>query len=160
MDFTPETFLARLRPVLPTVAILLAAVSANAAVWDGSSSGLWSVAANWQGGTLPTAGSSVRFPTGVTRRVTTNDIADLHLTDITFEDGDYIIRGNPITLRNPGTPGGPGITASQASGPATVACALLFESFIPEAFFFVFNAGGGTAGSLIIQGSVTLNGNT
>src|SRR4051812_12593994 len=159
MKSTLETFTARLRPVLPAIAILLAAVSASAAVWDGSSSGFWSNPNNWQGGTLPTSGSNVRFPTGVTRRVTTNDISGLHLTDITFEDSDYVVRGQAITLQNPGTSAGPGITASQASGPATVACPLGFDAFIPEAFFFVFNAGGSTAATLNIQGPATLNGN-
>src|SRR5580765_2029388 len=157
MHSTPRTIMARLRPVLPAIAILLAAVSARAAVWDGSSSGFWSNPNNWQGGTLPTAGSSVRFPTGVTRRVTTNDISGLHLTGITFEDSDYVVRGQAITLQNPGTPG-PGITASQATGPATVACPLGFDAFIPEAFFLVFNSGS-TAATLNIQGAVTLNGN-
>src|SRR3954471_6324120 len=124
MHSTLETILLRFCPVLPaTMAILLASISpATAAVWDGSSSGLWSVAANWQGNTLPTSGSSVRFPTGVTRRVTTNDISGLNLTGITFEDSDYVIRGQPITLQDNGAQGGPGIEASQTAGVATVEC--------------------------------------
>jgi autotransporter-associated beta strand protein len=150
--------MARLCPGLSAIGILLAS-SAGAAVWDGSSSGFWSNPNNWQGGTLPTAGSSVRFPTGVTRRVTTNDISGLHLSNITFEDSDYVVRGQAISLQNPGTPGGPVITASQATGPATLACPLGFDAFLPEATLFVFNSGGSTAGTLNIQGAITLNGN-
>ncbi len=150
--------MARLCLVLPAIIIFLSALSASAAVWDGSSSGLWSNPNNWQGGTLPTSGSSVRFPTGVTRRITTNDIVGLHLTGITFEDSDYIVRGQAISLQNNGAQGGPGITASQATGAATLACPLGFDAFLPEAFLFVFNSGS-TAATLNVQGAITLNGN-
>src|SRR5258705_12847443 len=154
MNSTLETILARLCRGLPAIAIFLASVSANAAVWDGSSSGLWSVAANWQGGTLPTSGSSVRFPTGVTRRVTTNDINGFNLNSIVFEDSDYIIRGQAISFQSGSNPT-PGVQSSQTSGPSTVACPIVFDAFVPEGSFFVLN----TAASLNIEGAVTLNGN-
>src|SRR5947207_5338653 len=102
--------LARLRPVLPAIALLLAAVSARAAVWGGSASGFWSNPNNWAGGAVPTAGSSVSFPTGVTRHLTTNDISGLHLNSIVFEDSGYTIRGQAITFQNGSNPA-PGVQA-------------------------------------------------
>lgn len=70
--------------------------------WDGSSSGLWSVGANWEDGTAPQNGDQLRFPGGgVTRRTVTNNISNLRLTEAFFEGADsggYIIRGNPLTL--------------------------------------------------------------
>src|SRR5882724_8635301 len=75
--------------------------SAAIKVWDGSSSGLWSVGANWSGSTPPQNGDELHFPRGVSRRTITNDISNLQVTFVWFTDGDatnYVLRGNALTI--------------------------------------------------------------
>src|SRR4051812_18877501 len=63
--------------------------------WDGSSSGLWSNGANWEGGSPPQNGDLLRFPGGVTRRTITNDFANFTASELLFEGtGGGVIRGN------------------------------------------------------------------
>src|SRR5688572_5379856 len=70
--------------------------------WDGSSSGLWSAGANWEGGVAPANGDQLRFPGGgVTRRTITNDLPNLRPSFAFFEGADsggYILRGNALAL--------------------------------------------------------------
>src|SRR5215831_20752573 len=76
-------------------------VHAAIKVWDGSSSGLWSVGANWSGNTPPQNGDELHFPRGVSRRTITNDISNLQVTFVWFTDGDatnYVLRGNALTI--------------------------------------------------------------
>lgn len=70
--------------------------------WDGSSSGLWSAGANWEGGTAPVNGDQLRFPGGaVTRRTVTNNLVNLRPSFVFFEgadSGNYIVRGNALAI--------------------------------------------------------------
>jgi autotransporter-associated beta strand protein len=69
--------------------------------WDGSSSGNWATGANWAGGTAPTAGDDLVFPTGVTQLVMTNNFSpNRAFNSITILGVNYILRGNPIILTN------------------------------------------------------------
>ena len=80
--------------------------------WDGSSSGLWGVAANWAGGVVPANGDDVIFPSGAANVVNTNNLA-LRLRSITFTGSGYTVRGNALGVTN-------GISGQQASGTNTV----------------------------------------
>ena len=66
------------RPLTAIVAwCLLGAVPAHAATrtWDGSSSALWSVAANWEENAVPVAGDDLVFGGVTPNNSTTNDLA-------------------------------------------------------------------------------------
>src|SRR5882672_8677198 len=91
----------RIAALLLFLALPLSA-SATTRVWGGSSSGLWSVNANWSGGARPQNGDKVEFPAGVPRKTITNDLAGLVLQGITFPDAGsdgYVIRGNEIIFQ-------------------------------------------------------------
>lgn len=85
-----------------TLALLftLSASSALAATrtWTGTTSGLWSVAANW-GGTAPVAGDSLVFPAGASNPSNSNDFAaDTAFSSITINSGGYTLAGNVIDI--------------------------------------------------------------
>src|SRR5438874_6347699 len=101
-------------PSIPFVCVLTIFMLVHCArgaikTWDGSSSGLWSVGANWSGGTRPQNGDELHFPQGVTRRTMTNDISNLSVTFLWFLNGNstnYVLRGNPLTVGGSGGLGG------------------------------------------------------
>src|SRR6476646_4126137 len=100
---THSTHLTHLNSLFALLAILLLRPTASAAVktWDGSSSGLWSLGANWSGSTPPQNGDELHFPRGVSRKTITNDISNLQVTFLWFSDGDatnYVLRGNTLTI--------------------------------------------------------------
>ncbi len=70
-------------------------VSAGTHTWTGgSTSGLWSTAANWQNNDPPVLGESplhLVFPTNAPRRRATNNIANVVLNSITFHGAAYTI---------------------------------------------------------------------
>jgi len=66
--------------------------------WDGSSSGSWSVNANWTGNVRPVSGDDVVFPPGAFNQVNTNNLTGLQPNSITFTGSGYDIRGNAVTL--------------------------------------------------------------
>jgi fibronectin-binding autotransporter adhesin len=65
--------------------------AASLHAWDGSSSGYWSVGANWFGG-APANGDFVVFNSGPSRMITTNDL-NVILERIIFNAPGYVIRG-------------------------------------------------------------------
>src|SRR5258706_28278 len=147
--------------VFPFILLPLALLYARPAkgtvrIWDGSSSGFWATAANWQGNVAPVNGDEVHFPDGVSRRTMTNNISNLRLTTILFSDPgstNYIIRGSAITLIQ-GAIGG-GVQASQTTGNNSVNCDLIFATNqIQEPFILVLNS----TASLTIGGQITLSG--
>lgn len=68
------------------------------ASWTGSTSGTWSVAANW-GGTSPIDGDSLVFGTS-SNVILTNDLSNLLSGSIVFASGSssYTVGGNPLRL--------------------------------------------------------------
>ena len=70
--------------------------SATVCTWDGSSSNLWNVAANWD--TLPQAGDDLVFPASASNKSNSNDFAaDTSFNSITFNGSGYTLAGNRIT---------------------------------------------------------------
>lgn len=85
--------------------------------WTGTSSGLWSVAANW-GGTVPVTGDDLVFPAGASNLSNTNDLTENTIfNSITLSGSGYTLSGNKIILGQ----GLAGITDSAASGGNTIA---------------------------------------
>lgn len=144
-------------------------------VWSGSSSGYWSVGANW-GGTAPVSGDDLVFPSGAANLLNTNNLTGLNLRSITFSGSGYIIRGNSITISN-------GISGQHAAGantvalPITLGAAQTFDcvnagasqtfggSITNAGFTLTFSGVGdiavgiGTTGTIIVgTGGVTKNG--
>jgi uncharacterized protein (TIGR02145 family) len=65
--------------------------------WDGSSSNLWNVAANWD--VLPSAGDDLIFPSSASNKSNSNDFpAGTSFNSITFNGSGYTLAGNSITL--------------------------------------------------------------
>ena len=84
---------------LVTLFLLWVALSAQAGThtWTGgSTSGLWSTAANWQNNEPPVLGESplhLIFPTNAPRRMATNNIANVVINSITFQGAAYTLAG-------------------------------------------------------------------
>src|SRR4051812_19950943 len=150
-------FLLSLVP-LALLATLLPVSLATAAIktWDGSSSGLWSVGANWSGSTPPQNGDELHFPRGVSRKTTTNDISNLQVTFVWFQDGDatnYVLRGNALTIGAVSPVGG--IQSNQTNGLNTIECDITMKrSDISggQNFLFIFPG----TGTLVLSGNITL----
>lgn len=88
------------RLALFCLGILLSTLPLSAATrtWTGTSSNLWSVAANW-GGTAPVAGDDLVFPAGAANQSTMNDFAaGTSFNSIAITGGSYTLAGNAITL--------------------------------------------------------------
>ncbi len=87
-------------------------LSVRAATWTGTTSGHWSVGANW-GGVAPVPLDPLEF-TGVTQTATVNDIASLTVFGpVTFDNsatgGAFVLTGNGVVL-------GGGITTTGNTG--------------------------------------------
>ena len=107
-----------MKSVLAASLVILGAVGPSASAvtirnWTGASltSGNWTTAANWQGNVAPAAGDFLAFAPGGARRTsnTNNFPAGTIFFAIDFEDNDYRLRGNAITVTN-------GITVAQNCG--------------------------------------------
>jgi len=69
--------------------------------WDGGgTTNNWSDAANWNPNFVPRDGMDLVFPAGAARKTNTNDLTDLDVDNITFNDSGYNISGNAINLHN------------------------------------------------------------
>jgi autotransporter-associated beta strand protein len=137
------------RPLLPlSLLTLMVALPLSAAIrtWDGSSSGNWSVGANWAGNVAPVNGDDLVFPAGAANLICTNDAAVTRLRSITFigAGGGYNLRGIALTLTN-------GIAADQTAGANTVSLNLTLGA---NQTFSISQAGA----SLVVNGSVALSG--
>lgn len=66
--------------------------------WDGSVSGNWSDAGNWNTNHVPVDGDTLVFPDLAAHKTNTNDIAGLDLAAIRLNGLNYVIGGNAVTL--------------------------------------------------------------
>jgi autotransporter-associated beta strand protein len=125
--------------------------------WQGDVNGLWSTPGNWAEGVAPSGGEQLRFPPGVTRRVMTNNIANLTVHSVAFMNGatdGYILRGNTISILGNNIVAG-GVQASHDTGLVLVQCNLIFltnQIFSP--FLFISSP----TAEMELQGAITLNG--
>ncbi|WP_254512258.1 autotransporter-associated beta strand repeat-containing protein [Anatilimnocola floriformis] len=90
--------------------------------WDGSSSALWSDAANWVGDIAPAAGDELFFPAGAANLTNTNDLAaGTTFNTVLFTGSGYNISGNAITLTG-------GLTANNVTGNNTFTPAITIQN--------------------------------
>ncbi|MFN4261141.1 MAG: beta strand repeat-containing protein [Gemmataceae bacterium] len=70
------------------------------AIWTGAAGdGLWTTAANWNGGVAPVAGDDLIFPDGAATLTVTNDFTvGTTFSTITINGGDYTLNGNALFL--------------------------------------------------------------
>jgi autotransporter-associated beta strand protein len=100
--------------VILALASGVAAVRGEVKFWDGSSSGNWSVGANWTDGVAPAAGDDLVFPAGVTRLLVTNNFNPLRaFRSVTFSGSNYVVYGTNVVVTN-------GINAQNPTGPNTI----------------------------------------
>jgi len=160
------------REIIGAMIVLLALVGSSFAAtktWDGSTSGYWSVGANWSGGTAPVAGDDLVFPvSGVFRFTVTNDFiaSPRAFGEITFEGSNYVVWGTNLVLMN-------GIDAVNESGNNTIwndvelranQTFLSFATLAALVFNRTISLGTNTltfncrAGDTIVNGSITGSG--
>lgn len=99
-------------PILIALFLLALPSLASTRTWTGTTSNLWSVAANW-GGTAPVAGDDLVFPAGAANLATSNDFAaGTSFNSLTFSGAaSYSIAGNALTV-------GAGGVTNNATSPA------------------------------------------
>lgn len=100
---------AKQRIMTAAVLVLPQVVPAAVRVWNGSYSGNWSAAQNWDGNKAPVNGDDLVFPPGALNPVNTNNNAVTTLRSITFTSSNYVLRGLGMTVTS-------GINANQLSG--------------------------------------------
>ena len=85
--------------LLLVVALGCPAITTNAAVreWTGGVSGYWSDSNNWNPVGVPQSGEQLNIKQ-VAHKVMTNDLDNLSVT-LFFQDHDFVLYGNTITLR-------------------------------------------------------------
>src|SRR5438477_10769773 len=85
--------------VLLLLLVLWSAPALRAAtkIWDGSSHGNWSTAANWSP-SAPASGDDVVFPAGASNLTKTNNISGLRLRSVTFGGSNQTLRATCITI--------------------------------------------------------------
>src|ERR1043165_6065054 len=115
--------------------------------WDGSSSGNWSVGANWVGGVAPVAGDDLVFQAGVTRLLVTNDFSpNRAFNSILFQGSNYFVRGNAMLVTNGINSINP-VGANHVDADVNVRASQAWEAQ-------------GALASLDINGDIALNANT
>jgi autotransporter-associated beta strand protein len=128
---------------IATLTLLLTSSAFGATrTWTGTSSGLWSAAANW-GGTAPVPGDDLVFPAGASNLSNTNDFgAGTAFSSITISGAGYVLGGAAVNL-------GAGGIGSSLGGTISV-------DLTPTAaeMWTV------SSGTLTISGNVNLNGQT
>ena len=118
--------------------------------WDGSSSNLWNLAANWAENAVPTTGDALVFPSGAANISTSNDIAaSTSFASITFNSGAsaYTLAGNALILSG----GAAAIAANNTSLTMTISLNITFSTAAPT----IAVASGGT---LTISGTIANGG--
>ena len=90
--------LQRFALLLFVISLATARTRAGTHTWNGGSTdGRWSVGANWDGNNPPAANESplhLVFPASATRRLATNNIANITISSITFDGAAYTIAGS------------------------------------------------------------------
>jgi autotransporter-associated beta strand protein len=81
--------------LLLTASLATGTIRAGTHTWNGGSTdGRWSIGANWDGNNPPAANESplhLVFPASATRRLATNNIANITISSITFDGAAYTI---------------------------------------------------------------------
>jgi fibronectin-binding autotransporter adhesin len=129
---------------------LLGALPAQAATrtWDGSSSALWSEAANWAENAVPGPGDDLVFGGVTPNNSTTNDLAaGTQFNSLSFTSEAYQLHGNAITL-------GPGGIIQNS---ATTVTTHIVLPIVLDAVRTVTMSGNGL-GALTLAGIVSGNG--
>src|SRR5438046_5544471 len=124
--------------------IVLLASSAFGATrtWSGTSSNLWSAAANW-GGTAPVPGDDLLFPSGASNVSNTNDFAaGTAFNSIAISGAGYVLAGSAVNLGAGGINSSSGGTISLPLAPTAA------ETWTVS------------VGTLTVGGNVNLNGQT
>ncbi len=86
---------------LLTLLLSGSAVFAATRTWDGSSSGLWVTAANWDINTVPANGDALMFPGGPARLLTTNSPGGAtNFTALTLTGSNYFLFSPPLSITN------------------------------------------------------------
>jgi hypothetical protein len=154
-----------------TVSVLRNAADWTGFQWTGQGSDdLWSDGANWLGGSAPTAGADLLFPSGAAQLTTVDDLG-FALHSLTTDD-NYRVSGQPLTLSgnlmvqqgaleldNPATVSGTttiagGATLSLAGGGSlTVASGLTVNGTLD-----VGDSTGGTSGAVNFTATQTVGG--
>ena len=131
MDRSPSSR----RLALFCLGILLSTLPLSAATvtWTGTTSNLWSVAANW-GGTAPVAGDDLVFPNGAANQSTSNDFpAGTSFNSISITGGTYTLAGNAITLGAGGL--SVSVPSQQISLPITLGASQTWQTTVNTADF-------------------------
>jgi autotransporter-associated beta strand protein len=137
----------RAGPAWLATAFTLLVLSSHAAsdVWTGKGKTTkWSEAANWDG-RVPESGDSLFFPAGIGALTCTNDLDELMLGSITFSGSNYVVYGEPLSLRG-------GLRADQVSGQC------VFHPGI-RLVGATTNTCVSTNASLLLDGDINLSGN-
>ena len=100
---------AKQRIITAVVLVLPLVTPAAVRVWNGSYSGNWSAAQNWDGNKAPVNGDELVFPPGALNPINTNNNAVTTVHSITFTGSNYVLRGSGVTVAS-------GINASHISG--------------------------------------------
>ena len=125
-------------------------------IWsDGAGTGVWSDPGNWFGNVVPTPGSDLSFPSGLTpaQRVNNNDTtAGTIYNSLTYSDSGYITTGNNIGISS-------FITYTSTTGTSTINLDIAVNTTIP---ITVTDSGSilqlGASSTISGGGSLTLNG--
>ena len=97
-----ETFTYQVSDDATTTAPVTATVTTtppDTHTWKGGGGNeLWSTAANWAEGVVPSAGDSLVFPGGATSLMSDNDLTGLEVHDVSITAGGYAFGGNGLVL--------------------------------------------------------------
>lgn len=114
--------------VLFTLACLVAPLSLRAAItWDGSVSGSWNTAGNWDLNRVPNSTEELVFPSAASGKIMTNTFAaGTAFRQLTFQAEGYGLSGNSLTLATSGS--APRIRTTHSSGTVTLALPVTLQS--------------------------------
>src|SRR5690242_12945046 len=83
--------------LLLNVSLMISGAFAADQTWSGAGGNAnWSTGANW-GGTAPVSNDNLIF-NGTSRQNNTNDIGNLTVGRVTFNNGGFVLNGNALTV--------------------------------------------------------------
>ena len=155
-------------------ALLVAAFAPGAShTWSGANSGLWSDAGNWSVGGAPTSGETVdlTFPISATNFAMNNDVSNLTVTSMTFNNTPYSLTGNAVTFSGSvSLYGGTTFNSVHVGVPITLAADLVttvndnlylaLDGVISGSFGVKTNSVGGCGGMTFLNAANTYTGTT
>ncbi|MGH8248762.1 MAG: hypothetical protein ACREUU_20315, partial [Gammaproteobacteria bacterium] len=98
-------------------------LGAEVRVWTGNASAFWSNPNNWTPAGTPQNGDLLRWLGSDNNTSMVNDIPNLIASELYFEDEDYTVAGNPLTITGPGVGGA--IRLGGGSHTVTMNCPLV-----------------------------------